>query len=204
MTTSTIEEPRLVLAEDEAKILEMFPPQGEWTEENYLQLTDDSNLKVEWTDGFLELLPMPTRTYQAIIVYFTVMLYEFITPRNGIVLNSGLRLKVRHGKMRLPDVALLLSKDDERNQERFWPGADFAIEVVGENKPKRDYVEKRIDYAEGRISEYWIVDPRTEEILVLKLEGNAYVEVGKFERGQDVSSVVMDGFRVSVDKVFDA
>ena len=34
---------------------------------------------------------------------------------------------------------------------------------------ERDLVDKRGDYAEGRVPEYWIVNPQTETITVLRL-----------------------------------
>src|SRR5208337_2999257 len=46
---------------------ELLPPQGNWTEEEYLVLTDHRNRLVEFTDGFLEILPMPTDKHQAIL-----------------------------------------------------------------------------------------------------------------------------------------
>ena len=39
-------------------------------------------------------------------------------------------------------------------------------------------VEKRADYAEAGIPEYWIADPRDATINVLTLDGDSYVEHG--------------------------
>jgi hypothetical protein len=39
---------------------EILPPQGRWSEDEYLVLTDHRNRLVEFTDGFLEILPTPT------------------------------------------------------------------------------------------------------------------------------------------------
>jgi Uma2 family endonuclease len=93
---------------------------------------------------------------------------------------------------------------DPRRQNRFWTGADLTMEVVSEDKPARDLVDKRHDYAEGTVPEYWIVNPQDETITVLKLEGPAYVERGVFRRRDTATSLVLPGFRVSVDAVFDA
>jgi hypothetical protein len=43
---------------------EILPPQGEWSEEAHFILTDHRSRVVEFTDGFLEVLPMPTRAHQ--------------------------------------------------------------------------------------------------------------------------------------------
>jgi Uma2 family endonuclease len=83
-------------------------------------------------------------------------------------------------------------------------GADLTLEVVSEDEPARDLVDKRADYAECGVPEYWIVNPVTETITVLRLEGNSYVEHGVFGRGTTASSALLAGFAVSVDLVMDA
>ena len=183
---------------------DIIPPQGEWSEELYLALTDHDNRLIEFTDGFLEILPMPTDKHQSILEFLYLAFYQFIKPRGGKVHFAALRLRIRPRKFREPDLLLLLSATDERRQNRFWLGADLALEVVSEDKPERDLVDKRGDYAEARVPEYWIVNPQTETIVVLRLQGDVYVEAGAYRRGQSAASVLMPEFSVAVDDVFNA
>ena len=46
--------------------IDLSPLQGLWTEEQYLRLTDQTNRLIEFTEGSVEILPMPTRKHQAI------------------------------------------------------------------------------------------------------------------------------------------
>ena len=117
---------------------------------------------------------------------------------------AALRLRIRPGKFREPDLLLVLSATDPRRQNRFWTGADLALEVVSPDKPERDLVDKRGDYAEARVPEYWIVNPQTETITVLRMDGDAYVEAGNFRRGELAASHLLEGFAVDVKAVFDA
>ena len=59
-------------------------------------------------------------------------------------------------------------------------------------------------YAEAGIPEYWIADPRDETLTVLVLRGDAYVEHGRYGRGETAVSVLLDGFAAEVSAVFDA
>jgi Uma2 family endonuclease len=183
---------------------EILPEQGSWTEQQYLVLTDHSTRLVEFTDGLLEVLPIPTDHHQAILEFLFLAFLAFVKPLRGKVRFAPLRLQIRRGKFREPDLMLLLSADDPRRQNRFWTGADLALEVVSEEKPERDLVQKRVDYAEAHVPEYWIVNPQTETISVLRLEGGAYVEIGHFRRGDSAISIVLPGFAVEVGAVFDA
>jgi Uma2 family endonuclease len=194
------------IAPDEWKELleDILPPQGAWSEEKYLTLTDHSNRLVEYTDGFLEPLPMPTDRHQTILKLLFLAFHQFIDPLGGTVQFAALRLRIRPGKYREPDLLLLQSAHDPRRQERFWTGADLALEVVSADKPGRDLHDKPVDYAEIGVPEYWIVDPETETITVLQLKGDKYSEAGRFARGSRATSMLLPGFGVDVSTVFDA
>ena len=185
-------------------VCDVLPPQGAWSEEAYLWLTDHTRRLIEFTDGYVEELPMPTDTHQAILAYLHVLFRAYLKPRGGVVMFSALRMRIREGKFREPDLLMLRDQSDPRRQNRYWLGADLVVEVVSPDDPGRDLVAKRTDYAEGGIPEYWIVDPRDETITVLTLEGKAYVEHGVFARDEMATSARLEGFATDVSAVFDA
>jgi Uma2 family endonuclease len=197
--------PTGVLSPPEWKDLlaDILPSQGTWTEEEFLVLTDHTNRLVEFTDGFLEVLPLPTDRHQAILLFLSLVFHPYVKGRGGKVRFAPLRLQVRPGKFREPDLLLLVAANDSRGQNRFWTGADLALEVVSPDKPERDLVQKRADYAEARVPEYWIVNPLTETITVLRFDGDAYVEAGQYGRGDRAASVLLGGFTVDVTAVFE-
>lgn len=185
-------------------LVPLLPPQGTWTEEEYLALTDHSNRLVEYTDGYIEVLPMPTDKHQCVLEYLFEAFKAFIVPKGGKVHFAVLRLRIREGKFREPDLLLLKSKKDPRRQDRFWTGADLVLEVVSKEKPERDLVDKVVDYAEGGVPEYWIVNPQKKTITVLRLKGESYVEHGMFKRGAQATSVILKGFSIDVDQAMAA
>jgi len=184
------------------QLFDLLPEQGRWTEADYLWLTEDINRFVEFTDGSLEFLPMPTDKHQAVLEFLFVLFLAHLKPLGGTVHLAVLRMRIREGKFREPDLLLVKDAKDPRRKNRYWTGADLALEVVSADKPERDLVDKRGDYAEGRIPEYWIVNPQTNTITVLRLEGEAYVEHGVFRRGDLATSVILPGFAVNVDQTF--
>jgi Uma2 family endonuclease len=184
--------------------LDLAPLQGLWSESMYLKLAEQTNRLIEFTDGTVEILPMPSRYHQAISALLFIALLNFITPRGGRVYYAPLRLQIRPGKQREPDILLLRDAHDPRNQNEAWLGADLVIEIVSPDDPQRDTVTKRGDYAEAGIPEYWIVNPIDETVTVLAIDGTAYREHGIFGRGETAKSHLLDGFEVSVDQIFDA
>lgn len=179
----------------------LFPAQGAWTEGEYLAL--HTNHLVEFSQGQLEVLPMPTRIHQLIVGYLYLLLRTFAKREAGIVVLAPFRLRLWEGKYREPDLLFLADKNDPRNQEAFWLGADLVIEVVSPDDPDRDLVDKRREYAQAGIPEYWIVNPQTESITVLQLRHDFYVEHGLFTRGDSATSATLAGIKVDVAAVFD-
>lgn len=186
------------------QIAEVLPTQGEWTEAEYLWLTDRSPHRIELTDGWLELLPMPTDRHQTIAALLYDAFRPVIASLGGKLLFAALRVRIAPERFREPDLVALLSADDPRRQDRYWLGADLVVEIVSPDDPQRDTVDKRIDYAEAGIPEYWIVDPGSETITVLWLGEGAYTEHGVFARGARASSRLVKGLAVDVSAVFDA
>ncbi|WP_256868007.1 Uma2 family endonuclease [Candidatus Entotheonella palauensis] len=183
----------------------LLPAQGQWSESDYLWLTDRTKSLVELTDGYIEVLPMPTEEHQRIVLFLYRALYNFLTARGmGLVLVAPLRLLLQTGRYREPDVLLLLSRDDPRRSNPFWTGADVVVEVVSPDDPQRDLVQKRREYAAAGIPEYWIVNPADEQIMVLRLEGNEYVEHSVATRGSQATSALLEGFAVDVTETLDA
>ena len=193
-----------IVAPDNDTLLDLEPLQGLWTEEQYFKLTDHSRRLLEFTDGSLEVLAMPTDRHQVISRFLFLALFAFMQARGGTVLYAPLRLQIRAGKYREPDLLLVRDASDPRRQNRFWLGADLVVEIVSPDDPERDTIIKRADYAQARIPEYWIVNPVDETISVLTLADDAYMEEGVFQRGQQARSILLDGFVVAVPDVFDA
>lgn len=187
----------------DAILLATRPPQGCWNEHDYLWLTDRCNRLVEFADGWIEELPMPTDSRQSIPMFLFHMFDQHVRPEGGVALDAPLRLRIREGRFREPDLMLIRDAADPRRQDRYWLGADLVAEVVSPDDPDRDYSRKRTDYAEAGKPEYWIVDPRQPEITVLTLGEDGYIDRAPFGLGDVAASVVLDGFSVAVSAVFE-
>lgn len=190
-------------AEPAWDIARLFPFQGQWDEGDYLSL--DTNRLVELTDGFIEVMPMPDMRHQLCLDNLVESLKNFAKPRNlGRVLFAPFSVRIRPNKFREPDLMFMLAEHSERMGGKFWEGADLVMEIVGADaaSQERDREKKRADYAEAGIPEYWIVDPQTHRITVLKLQRSAYVVHGEFGNGQMADSSLLPGFDVNVDDLF--
>jgi Uma2 family endonuclease len=113
-------------------------------------------------------------------------------------------VRIRPRKTRLPDVLFLHKDHFQVRHNRVWDGADLVMEVVSDD-PKdrqRDYEQKLADYAEAKVSEYWIVDPERRLVIVHQLQDGKYVIHGEFAAGAQATSMLLPGFCVDVSALF--
>jgi Uma2 family endonuclease len=187
------------------EVARLFPAQGSWSEEEYLDL--DGNYFVEFSQGRIDVLPSPTTSHQRLLIRLYELLAAFTVSRSlGEVLIGPLPIRLWPGEFREPDILFVLRKHADLMGERFWTGADLVMEIVSPNAKarRRDLKEKRRDYAKAAIPEYWIVDPREETITVLRLAGTNYTVHGEFSRGEMAASHLLPGFTVDVTAAFDS
>src|SRR5687768_14550139 len=121
--------------EEDELVLSLAPLQGRWTAEQYLLLTDQTNRLIEFTDGYMEVLPMPTDKHQVIVRCLFLALYNFLQPLGGMVLFAPLRVRIRDDKFREPDILLVRDARDSRRQNRYWHGADLVVEIMSPDNP---------------------------------------------------------------------
>jgi len=186
------------------EIAHLFPRQGTWSEEEYLALP--TNHLVEFSNGYIEVLPMPTQAHQFIVAYLYRRLLAFLERHlpGAVVLFAPLPVLLWPGKYREPDIAVMLAEHAERRHEKYWEAPDLVMEVVSPENRRHDEEVKRHEYAQAGIPEYWIVDPAKERITVLTLEGEQYAVQGEFGPGTVARSAVLPGFEVAVDDVWAA
>ena len=192
---------RSKLGEPVYELATEYPPQGSWTESEYLHL--HTNKRIEFNDGMLEFLPIPTRTHQEII-YFLIQLAKAAVNPEGDAWFSGLRVRTSPTTIREPDVVVLLDRDDPRGQDLCFEGADLVMEVVsgGADDRKRDLQTKREEYAAAGIREYWIVDPKDSRITVLTLKDGTYAEACVATGRELAKSALVEGLQTEAERVF--
>ena len=192
------------LGEPAWEVTQFFPPQGQWRESDFLRI--HTNKMAELVNGRLEILPMPTWRQQCIVKLISLALQAYITERQlgGEVLFAPLPSPLFPGTIREPDILYVRPENIPSDIVDYPDQLDLVMEIVSEGAEarKRDYVDKRLDYARAGITEYWIVDSEFTRITVLSLEGSDYRVHCECNAGDTARSAMFADFAISVDDVF--
>jgi len=184
-----------------APVAQLYPPQGQWTEQDYFALPD-TNRHVELSEGRLIMPPHPTYSHQTALQNLFIKLHAFVEEHKlGIVRFAALPVRLWPGKIREPDIFFIATQHADRIGEQICGVPDLAIEVLSPSTLKTDRIEKFFEYARSGVSEYWLVDPDEQRIEVYTLRGGVYQLTERFKPGEVACSALLSGFEVSVDEV---
>jgi Uma2 family endonuclease len=186
------------------------------TLEEYLTYDDGTDTRYELVAGVL----VEMGAESTINIQIAVFLIQFL-PLLGLGPKQvGIKQKVevtsQHGvSAREPDLilhseasALAIDGAKESCLKREDPAPLVVIEIVspGEESSKnyrRDYQEKRAEYAARGIPEYWIIDPLRQVVLVLTLMGEVYQTTG-FTGNQPIVSPTFSSLNLTAEQVLNA
>lgn len=84
------------------------------------------------------------------------------------------------------------------------PPPRLIVEIVSPGKTNRDqdYINKRSQYAAIGVPEYWLIDTSAQTVMVLKLQGNDYREVGVFRGSDSIISYTFSELTLTAEQIF--
>ena len=188
-------------------LADLLPPPGCWTVEQYLLLFDAGG--VEYVDGHLELLPVPTNEHQRIVQRLNLLLCALVDA--DFVMLGPSRFRVADGRMREPDLFVLppdaAVEATGPDEARYCTAAVLCIEVLSEGREAsdRDLRDKPADYAAAGVAEYWVVVPAEKAIRLFRLgDDGSYGDAEMVSGDETAISQAVPGLSVNVAALFAA
>lgn len=119
------------------ELARQYPNQGEWSEEEYFAL--EISRFVEFDNGHLEFLPMPTFAHQRIVAFLYQAFAAFVINHNlGEVVFAPMPVQLWAKKYREPDIVFLSNARIASIKGDYPTGSDLVIEVVSGSKEDRE------------------------------------------------------------------
>lgn len=185
-------------------VVQAWPEQGQWTYDDYARLPNDG-WKYEVMRGELYMSPAPGPRHQRTALRLSMEMERFVSQRQmgeiyispiDVILPRNLGTPVQ------PDILFIRRDNLGIIGETTIDGVpDLVVEILSPSNWVDDRRTKLAVYAEARIGEYWIIDPRTVTVEVYQLGEERYDLIESYGPGDTVSSLVLDGFSIPVDEV---
>lgn len=157
------------------------------TLEEYLTYDDGTDARYELVNGVLVEMPTESPINKTIVMFLVSYFLRLGIPYYRLAIGHQLEVTSEKASAREPDLIVHSEESaaailqDGKLLRLGMPVPNVVIEVVSnsDTDPKsreRDYVEKRQEYAERGVPQYWIMDPVAAVILVLILVNGTYQE----------------------------
>ncbi len=174
---------------------------GIWTYQRLLEETP-SEARYEIRNYHLIEMPSPITQHQRIVGKVYRSLFQ-VSVQIGEVFISPLDVVFDEGNVCEPDVLFISNENKDIITKKNIVGVpDLLVEVVSKGSVVRDYVEKKNDYENFGVKEYWLIDPLNETIIVHSLEDKKYKVFSSVEEQGTAKSKILPDFELSFEEIF--
>lgn len=146
---------------------------GHFTLADLEMLPDDDGMRYEVVDGVLLVTPAPLTIHQIVVGELFFALRQRC-PEDLKVLVAPTDYRPTPTRSVQPDVLVCHRRDV--GHKTIQKPLLLAVEVLSQSTSLADRVLKRRLYEQAGVTSYWIFDPANEELTVLELDGDTYVE----------------------------
>ena len=158
----------------------------------------------ELLNGHIVKKQAPSPQHQEAVANINWFMSSFIRERDlGKVYTSPIDVFFDKYNNTQPDILFIkkerlfiVTKDGIQGQP------DLVVEVLSPSTYRVDRIAKMKTYCEFGVSEYWIVDPIYKAVEVYSLENNAYIMTSNAIETGEISSKILDGLTIDLEKVF--
>jgi len=172
-----------------------------------LDATPDDGNRYELIEGDIFVSSSPTIFHQSILTRILVAfaLYLIEHPIGEIIPGLGIVFDDFNGV--IPDLLFLTHERKKHIVEngRLKAAPEIVIEILspGTANERRDRHQKRKLYSVRGVHEYWIVDPETRSIELLRKRKEGGLEVvANLQCGDELTSPLLPDFRLRVEPLF--
>jgi Uma2 family endonuclease len=169
------------------------------TLEEFLVWEPNDGFKYEWNDGELIKFHYINRQLLSLISRLYQVFYKTEEFKQGGLLLAEQDVQLTGIQLRRPDIAFFSIAQIEASEGEEEQIPEFVIEVISTNDQIIKVRQKLSEYFKTGVRVVWLIYPEEKEVEVF----TSYKEV-KICTGTDICSAspVLNGFEISVDKLF--
>lgn len=148
--------------------------------------------------------PSPSRKHQEIAAKLFLLLERVVHQTGkGYVYFAPLDVKLAEDTVYQPDLLVVLQEHSHRLHETHIEGPpDLVVEILSPSSAKLDLWEKRHDYDQAGVQEYWIIDPDTQAIELYSRKENRLQLVASAQKQGQIQSHLLPDLTIDLQTLF--
>ena len=171
------------------------------TYDDYVLLPEDGKIH-EIIDGEHYMTPAPETYHQTLSRRIQFQLYEQIEVRKlGVVFDAPTDVQLSEIDVVQPDLLVVLeARKSIVSPAKVIGPPDLVIEIISASTARKDRELKLGLYQKAAVPEYWLVDPKSQQVTVYRLKGERYENIGSFH--DELSYTAIEGVAVDLSRVW--
>jgi Uma2 family endonuclease len=159
--------------------------------------------RYEIYDGEVFVVPSPLPLHQVVADNLAEALRRYIASNGGLAITAPLDIAFSEHDVVQPDVVFFSAARQHlvKLDEVIRHVPDLVVEVLSPSTESIDRGRKLQTFARFGVLEYWIVDPSTPAIEVLRLHSGNYELQSKTTGGGTAHSTSLPGLEVAIDSL---
>ncbi len=176
--------------------------------EEFMEIYENSTLRMELINGEIYLLSSPNVWHQEIIGRLHLKFNEHFKGKKCRVFLAPFDVVFKKKDINEPDVMqpdVLVACDLEGNvnkKGKYMGTPALVIEILSDSTRSKDMINKLDTYRLSGVKEYWVVDPKQEQVLIYDFKD---CEIDGFQiskKGDIARSLVFKGLEAEVFELF--
>ena len=174
--------------------------------DEYLSADLPEGHRYELVGGVVMMAPIPDPPHDLVVAALDAHFVLYRARRPGVIGHISQRFGVvigNRGTVREPDLGLYPPDSSPGRAGFTWRTATpmLVVEVVSPGQETRDYDDKRRDYWEAGVGEYWIADPQRKTLTMLTRGRLDWAEQ-TLGVGETCRPAALPGLDISVAELF--
>lgn len=176
--------------------------------DEFMEIYQKSELRLEFINGEIHVLASPSVTHQGLLGRFHLLFHAYFSGKKCQVFFAPFDVHFWKKDIEVPDVMqpdLLVICDLEDNvtdNDRYTGTPTLVVEILSKSTRSKDMIDKLNTYRLSGVEEYWIIDPRQETILVYSFKDHEIDDYKIYGKEDTAQSQCFPGLECDVASVF--
>lgn len=178
--------------------------------EEFMEIYEKSDLRMEYINGEIVLLASPDTYHQDISGNLHVHLRAYLKDKKCKVFYAPFDVHFFKKDFDTPDVMqpdLLIACDVDSSvneKGRYMGTPTLCIEIISQSTRSKDMVDKLNTYMLSGVREFWVVDPEKHLVLLYGFKDFEIDEYIVYQEGDFLTSYFFEGLKISLAEIFAA
>ena len=178
--------------------------------EEFMEIYEKSDLRMEYINGEIILLNSPNTFHQDISGNLFMLLRNYLKGKPCKVFYSPFdvhfrKIDFKDPDVMQPDLLIACDLDNTVNENgRYMGTPTLVVEILSRSTMSRDMVDKLNTYMLSGVKEFWVVDPVKKTVLVYGFKDYQIDSFITYKNDEIICSYWFEGLEAPVAEVFES